>query len=143
VRGRVVRRVQLFFKVVVAVALLIVLDRIGEWLHVRLRVPLPGPLIGMLLLGALAHWWNDQSAGGVGEVSAFLARHLSFFFVPVAVGVVTSAALFAGHWVVILGTLLVTTMLTFVIVAWTMQRLLGPQAGEKLRDLPLVAKEIP
>ena len=138
------RQVQLLFKLVISVALLIVLDWIGGWLHVRLRVPLPGPLIGMLLLGALAHWWNDQSAGGVGEVSAFLARHLSFFFVPVAVGVVTSAALFAGHWTVILGTLSVTTIITFVIVAWTMQRLLGPRPPrEKRIDLPLDAKEIP
>jgi holin-like protein len=131
--------VQLLFKVVISVALLIILDRIGQWLHVRLGIPLPGPLIGMLLLGALAHWWNDQSAGGIGQVSAFLARNLSFFFVPVAVGVVTSAALFAEHWIVIVGTLVVTTMLTFVIVAWTMQRLLGPQP----RDLPVDAKELP
>jgi holin-like protein len=93
----------------------------------------------MLLLGALAYWWNDQSAGGVSQVSAFLARNLSFFFVPVAVGVVTSAALFAEHWIVIVGTLVVTTMLTFVIVAWTMQRLLSSQP----RDLPVDAKELP
>jgi holin-like protein len=139
-----VRRVQVLLKIVISVTLLVVLNRIGDWLHLRLHVPLPGPLIGMLLLGVLAHWWNDQSAGGVGEVSAFLARHLSFFFVPVAVGVVTSAALFAGHWMVILGTLVVTTLLACVIVAWTMQRLLGPQPPrEEPVDLRLNVEEMP
>jgi holin-like protein len=57
----------------------------GQWINAYLPVPVPGNVVGMVLLfvllsaGLVKQSWLDTGAG-------VLTRHLAFFFVPIAVG---------------------------------------------------------
>jgi holin-like protein len=54
---------------------------VSKWLH----IPLPGNLLGMLLLTAcLCFGWVKMET--VERVSSFLLRHMLLFFVPILVG---------------------------------------------------------
>lgn len=70
---------------------LLALQALGEALAHLLRLPFPGPVIGMLLLlGALT--WPPVRAP-VAMTAQFLLSHLSLLFIPVGVGVMTHMAL--------------------------------------------------
>ena len=68
-------------------AWLLVLQLVGEVLARAFSLPLPGPVIGMLLLMPALGWRPLREP--VTEVARFLLAHLSLLFVPVGVGVVT------------------------------------------------------
>jgi holin-like protein len=74
----------------------------GQWIAAYLPVPVPGNVVGMVLLfvllsaGLVKQSWLDMGAG-------VLTRHLAFFFVPIAVGLMQWAPLLreAGHWLLL------------------------------------------
>ena len=79
-------------------AWLLVLQLVGEVLARAFSLPLPGPVIGMLLLMPALGWRPLREP--VTEVARFLLAHLSLLFVPVGVadkigGVPALAAVFA------------------------------------------------
>lgn len=75
-----------------------------------LALPIPGNLAGMILLYALLSLgiikvaWFDATG-------SFLVKHLAFFFVPIAVGVMDAGGLLAAHGIGITLTLLVSAVL--------------------------------
>lgn len=75
-------------------AWLLVLQSLGELLARGLSMPLPGPVIGMLLLPAL-HWRPLRES--VALCADFLLSHLSLLFVPVGVGVMTHLSLVSQY----------------------------------------------
>ena len=67
-------------------ALLLLLQALGEAITRALALPFPGPVVGMvLLLGALG--WAPLRAP-IAAAAELLLAHLSLLFVPVGVGVV-------------------------------------------------------
>jgi holin-like protein len=89
-----------------------------------LGIPVPGPVLGMflLLLGLVL-------AGAVGasadQAANALLTHLSLLFVPAGVGIMVYLDRLGDAWVPILLTLLLSTLLTMAVTAWTMQWLMG------------------
>jgi holin-like protein len=83
-------------------ALLLLLQSIGELLARGLRLPLPGPVVGMLLLlGLLAIPAVRQPVAACAD---YLLSHLSLLFVPAGVGVVTHLPLlgeFGGRMIAV------------------------------------------
>lgn len=76
-------------------AWLLVFQSIGEVLSRGFSLPLPGPVLGlMLLLPALRF---DVVREPVGECANFLLSHLSLLFIPVGVGVMTHLALLTQY----------------------------------------------
>ncbi len=77
--------------VIAQVAILSAIALGSEWLSRRLALPLPGNVVGALLLlallsvGAVRLSWVERGGD-------FLLRHLSLFFVPAAVGVLRHRA---------------------------------------------------
>jgi len=72
-------------------AWLLVFQSVGELLSRGLSLPLPGPVLGMMLmLGGLVR-------EPVAECAGFLLAHLSLLFVPVGVGVMTHLALLGQY----------------------------------------------
>ncbi len=65
---------------------LLVLQLIGELLVQSLGLPLPGPLVGMLLLLA-ALVWRGQVPDGLKQVGDALLQNLVLLFVPAVTGV--------------------------------------------------------
>jgi holin-like protein len=67
---------------------IVLFDLAGEAASRWLRVPLPGPVVGMLLL-LMALSLRARWAAQLGRGGELLLRHMALFFVPAAVGVVT------------------------------------------------------
>lgn len=114
---------------IAAFALILGFQLVGEVLSRWLGLPLPGPVLGMVgLLLAFMIW--PRLARHMQTVLRPLLMHMSLFFVPAGVGVITHEALIGDHGVAILIVLVTSTLLAlaaggvaFVLVAkWVGQR---------------------
>ena len=76
-------------------AWLLVFQSIGELLSRAFSLPLPGPVLGLVLLLPGLRFEIIREA--VGECANFLLAHLSLLFIPVGVGVMTHLALLAQY----------------------------------------------
>ncbi|MBK9712509.1 MAG: CidA/LrgA family protein [Kouleothrix sp.] len=105
----------------------------GEVIARALRLPLPGPVLGMLLLFAAL-----VVRGGVPEqlraTAQGLLNNLSLLFVPAGVGVMTHIALIRAAWLPIALTLVLSTLVTLIAAALTMQLLLRRSPGRQGED---------
>ncbi|MGB4115488.1 MAG: CidA/LrgA family protein [Polaromonas sp.] len=72
-------------------AWLLVFQSVGELLARGLKLPFPGPVVGMLLLLLALRF--EAVRGPVSQCADFLLSHLSLLFVPVGVGVMTHLSL--------------------------------------------------
>ena len=86
---------------------------IGECLSTLLHLPLPGSLVGMLLLLLL-----------IATVSDFLLGHLPFFFIPAGVALMAKFYHIADIWIPILLICMVTTVITMGLSGWSMQQVM-------------------
>ena len=76
-------------------AWLLVFQSIGEVLSRGLSLPLPGPVVGLVLLLVCLRF--ELVREPVSECASFLLSHLSLLFIPVGVGVMTHLALLAQY----------------------------------------------
>jgi holin-like protein len=105
------------------ITVLLVLQSLGEILSRLLHWPLPGPVVGMLLLLlGLTQPWVQQCVGSVAE---FLLSHLSLLFVPVGVGVMTHLALLSQYGLRIGIVLVLSTWVSLAVTAWVMRALMA------------------
>jgi len=107
-----------------AVTLLLVYQLVGEVAVIALRLPIPGPVVGMALLfvtlivrGTVADEFRDVANG--------LLRHLSLLFVPAGVGVMAHLARLEDEWLPISVSLVLSTLLTIAVTALVMRWLLA------------------
>ena len=87
---------------------LLVFQSVGELLARGLKLPLPGPVIGMVLLLLALRWPAVQKP--VGETAQFLLSHLSLLFVPVGVGVMTHISLVSQYGMRMLAVVVLSTL---------------------------------
>ena len=94
----------------------------GEVIARAAGLPLPGPVIGLLVLLAIlvARGGPDDD---LRQTSNGLLRHLSLLFVPAGVGGITQLDALAHDWLAILVSILVSTTLALGVTGWLMQRL--------------------
>ena len=99
--------------------LILVCQLIGETFVVWTGLPVPGPVVGMVLLFA-----GLVVRGGLpddlAKVSDTLLTHLSLLFVPAGVGVMLHAGLLGEEWLAISSALVVSTLLTIAVTATAM-----------------------
>ena len=88
-------------------AFLALINRAGYMLAHRLSLRLPGNLVGMLILFALLSG-RVVRLEWVQEGASVLTRHLAFFFIPIAVGLIAFKEVFVQNGLAILGTLIVS-----------------------------------
>lgn len=98
---------------------------LGELLRLVSGLPVPGPVLGMLLLFGFLLVRGDVPVG-LGQLGDGLLRHLSLLFVPAGVGVMAHADLLQANWVPITAVVLFSTLLTIGFTAWLVQRLHRP-----------------
>lgn len=99
---------------IVAITLILGFQLAGEMLSRLLGLPLPGPVLGMVgLLLAFMIW--PRLAGRVAGTIRPILGHMSLFFVPAAVGIITHEALLNRHGLAILAVLLVSTTLALAV----------------------------
>lgn len=86
-------------------------------------LPLPGPIIGMLLL--LLHLQLRGSVeSSLQKTSAALLRHLPLLLIPPAVGVMTQMDVLLAHRLAIVASLGVSLVVALPLTGWVMQRLM-------------------
>ena len=93
-------------------ALLLLLQTLGEAITRALALPFPGPVVGMVLLLA----------------------HLSLLFVPVGLGVVTHLDVVAQYGVRLLVVVVVSTWIGMAVTGLVLRGLLGRQTAGERRD---------
>ena len=97
----------------------------------RLHLRVPANIVGMLLLfamlctGIVRERWVSPAAG-------VLTRHLAFFFIPVAVGVMDCGGLLwpVGHWLLLA---IVVSSVAGMAVSGGLIQLFGPRGRGKIR----------
>lgn len=108
-------------------AILLVFQCLGEGLVFALGLPVPGPVIGMLLLfGALVA--SPRMLAAMEATATELLRHLSLLFVPAGVGIMVSASIVRGHWLAVIVSIIGSTVLTLVVTALVMRALIPTPA---------------
>ena len=108
-------------------ALLLLLQAIGESLAHALSLPFPGPVIGLILLLPLLRWQVVRQS--VSAVAEFLLAHLSLLFVPVGVGVITHLDVVSAHGAALLLVIVLSTWIGLAVTALLLRRLLRDEAG--------------
>jgi putative effector of murein hydrolase LrgA (UPF0299 family) len=107
---------------------LILLCQLAGEIFVRgLSLPMPGPVVGMMILLALlllrdrASWFarGPLQGEGVETTSKGLLAHLSLLFVPAGVGVVQKLDILADHGVAIAAVLAISVVITLVVTVAT------------------------
>jgi holin-like protein len=114
-------------------AALLVFQTIGEVLSYALKLPVPGPVLGMILLLALL-LARPATVARLRPTSLELLKHLSLLFVPAGVGVMLHIARIGREWLPIVVALVASTALaiavTALVVTWTARRLGHPVADD-------------
>ena len=80
-----------------ALTILLVYQLIGEVIVQFTRLPVPGPVIGLLLL-FLTLWARGSLAAPLRDTANGILQHLSLLFVPAGVGVMVHFARVSGEW---------------------------------------------
>ncbi len=105
-----------------ALTVLVLCQFAGEVVARGLGIPLPGPVLGLVLLLVIliVRGGPDEELRGT---SNGLLRHLSLLFVPAGVGIVTQLDAIGRDWKAIALAVLVSTALGLGVTGWIMQRL--------------------
>lgn len=111
-----------------AFAILLIFQCLGEGIAFLTGWPVPGPVIGMLLLFASLLAF-PRLYELLEQTATELLRHLSLLFVPAGVGIIVAAASGRGQWLAIAVALVCSTLLTLAVTALVMQAL-APKVKE-------------
>lgn len=95
----------------------------GEMVHRFLNIPVPGNVIGMIIL-FICLCTGIIKLDMIGDISSFLIDHLAFFFLPAGVGLIACIKILGGSWIAILVITLAVTVIVMVITGHTVQLLM-------------------
>ena len=102
------------------ITLLLIYQLMGEVCVLALGLPVPGPVVGMLLL-FLTLLLRGGTPASLEMTGSALLSHLSLLFVPAGVGMMVHLRLIADAWLPILLTLLLSTLITLAATAAILQ----------------------
>lgn len=101
------------------ITILLVYQLVGELIVLSLDLPVPGPVVGMLLL-LLSLIIKKPFATQLEKPTELLLSHLSLLFIPAGVGVMVHLVRLKEEWLAISVALIVSTVLGLLVTAWTM-----------------------
>ena len=100
--------------------LLLVFLVTGEFLNQYFDIPIPGSILGMLLMLA-ALLVIQHTPKNVKEITDRLTPLLPLFIIPVSAGLITQKPLLQEHGLILLGILTVSLIPGIIITAWIIQ----------------------
>jgi holin-like protein len=123
------------------VTLLLVCQLLGEVAVRLVNLPIPGPVVGLVLLFAGLWIRGGEPPAGLQQVTRGLLENLSLLFVPAGVGVMLHLSLVRAEWLPILGALIGSAIATIAVTALLMTAVArltdaGPTAEETKTDEP-------
>ena len=108
-----------------AITQLLLFQLAGELLARGLELPVPGPVLGMVLLFAMLVLRGGVD-GELQHTAQSLLQHLSLLFVPAGAGIMLHLHRVAEEWLPLTLSLLVSTFVTLAVTALVM-RLFAPR----------------
>jgi holin-like protein len=105
-----------------AITVLLVYQLVGEVIVQAVGLPVPGPVVGMLLL-FLSLALRGGAPGWLQGTAQTLLSHLSLLFVPAGVGVMLHFHRLAAEWLPIGVALVASTVITIGVTALVMRTL--------------------
>ncbi len=113
-------------------ALLLLFQAAGEGLVLVLKLPFPGPVVGLVLLLVGLRWaWVREPVQAAAEL---LLAHLSLLFVPVGVGVITHLDLVSRYGAQLVAVIVLSTWIGMAVTALLLRALLKRGAGSGAGD---------
>lgn len=95
---------------------------LGKGVSYLIGWPIPGSVIGLIsLFSALS--LRLIPLNFVLPAGQFLLKYMILFFVPVGVGLINHGELFATHWIAIVVSAGVSTIVILLSVGWSYQRI--------------------
>jgi putative effector of murein hydrolase LrgA (UPF0299 family) len=111
-----------------AFALFLALQLAGELASRGLGLPVPGPVVGLLLLLAMLVF-RPALRERLAPAADALHAHLSALFVPAGVGVMLYYPSLLREWLPIVVAVVLSTLVGIVTTAWVLARLIGREEG--------------
>ena len=99
-----------------AIALILAFQVVGEVISRSAGIPVPGPVIGMILM-LLAFFVKDDLIGRIRPTGGVLLSNLSLLFVPA--GVMRYGDLFLREGLAIGAVLVISTLIAMLVTAYT------------------------
>ena len=109
-------------RVLLQLALILGICYAGELLNAHTEIPIPGNILGMLIL-LLLLCLKIIKLEQIREVSDFFLKRLSFFFLPPAIGLMLVGEDVKSQWPLLLFLCIVITIVTMVTTGWAVQLL--------------------
>ena len=94
---------------------------LGEIVSRVLHIPIPGPVLGMLLLAGWYGFRRREPGKAMRRASDGLLRWLGLLFVPAGVGIVANLPVLRAAWLPVTVSLVGSTLLTLLTTALLMQ----------------------
>lgn len=98
------------------ITLLLIYQLAGEISVLLLRIPVPGPVLGMIML-FITLVWRGRSSTSLDSASTALLSHLSLLFVPAGVGMMVHFDRIINEWLPISIALILSTVITMAATA--------------------------
>jgi len=118
-----------------ALTFLLLAQLTGEVLVRAIGLPVPGPVIGLVLLALILAWRGIPQT--LHTTALGLLRNLSLLFVPAGVGVIRQADVLADNWLALSVALIVSSAATLAVTAlvfrWAHRRFGGFEDGGEAR----------
>ncbi|MBE6054007.1 MAG: CidA/LrgA family protein [Clostridium sartagoforme] len=105
---------------------------IGELISKGLSLPLPGNIIGMIILLVLL-CTKVIKVEKIESISTFFLDHLSFFFIPAGVGLISSFDSIKDSLIYILILCLITTAIVIIVTGTVVQCIIKFK-GNKIKN---------
>lgn len=105
---------------ITGITLLLLYQLAGESIILLLELPVPGPVVGMLLL-FLTLLIRGRVGVALEATATGLLSHLSLLFVPAGVGILVHIDMITNEWLPITAALILSTLLTLAITALVMK----------------------
>ena len=100
---------------------LIIFQLLGEIIADGFSLPIPGRVIGMVLLLTYFHFREGVAAKHEQTIPKIL-KHLSLFFIPAGTGIILYLAEVKSNWIVIASAVTVSTTITLALTALAISR---------------------
>lgn len=107
-------------RILLQLALILGICYVGELIHDYTGIPIPGNILGMLIL-LLLLCLRVIKLEQIREVSDFFLKRLAFFFLPPAIGLMLVGDDVKSQWPLLLILCIVLTIVTMAATGWTVQ----------------------
>jgi holin-like protein len=110
-------------KILKELTIILFITFLGETLSKTLSLPLPGTVVGMLLLLACLIT-KIIKVDSLKITSNYMLDNLAFFFLPAGVGIISSLNILSGNTLKILTVIIASTLVVTVVTGLTVQGLI-------------------